>query len=85
MKPPGDINTLLRIDQIVAAVSVDADGTEGLCAVLVGGVWYPLIAADPAREKFVIAEAEKIAMAQRRKVDVIRFTTRETIRSIDGR
>jgi hypothetical protein len=78
-------NHLLRIDSVWMAVSVDDDGTEGVCAILVGEQWMPLLAADEARVPFIIDEAEKIAKAQQRVVKVIRLSNRSKFATFDGR
>lgn len=70
-------NTIRRIDAVWAIVSVDpADNTEGMCASLEGGVWYPLLAADEDRLPFIIREAKKLQAAGR-SVKLIKLTTRE--------
>lgn len=82
----GEKNTLRRIDSVWMAVSVDdADDTEGVCAVNVAGSWYPLIAADERRLPFILEEGRKIAERDKRRVRIIRLTTREEIDVIDGR
>lgn len=79
------INTILRIDEVFAAISVDDDGTEGICAVRIGNDWMPLLAADKSRLPFVEKQAEMIAKAQSRLVKIIRLHSREELRQIDGR
>ena len=35
----------LKIQTVSAFISTDAEGNEGLCACLRGGVWYPMVKA----------------------------------------
>lgn len=79
------INTQLRIDSVWMAVSVDDDGTEGMCAVQINGAWMPLLAADEKRLPFVIEQASQIAAIQQRLVRIVKLTTREEVQVIDGR
>jgi hypothetical protein len=79
------LNTLLSIDSVWMAVSVDDDGTEGVCALNVNGQWFPLIAADEKRLPFVLAQAEMIAKRDQRLVRIIKLTSREEFKVIDGR
>lgn len=84
MKGP-QINTLPRIDSVWMAVSVDDDGSEGVCAVFHNGMWMPLLAADEARLEAIIEEAKLIAAAQGRLIRIIKLHSREEVRAIDGR
>lgn len=79
------LNSLRNIDSVWMALSVDDDGTEGVCAVLVGGMMMPLLAADEARLPFIIREASQIAAAQQRLVRIVKLTSREEVQTIDGR
>ena len=79
------INTQLRIDNVWLAVSVDDDGTEGVCAVMVNGAWMPLLAADEKRLPFIIEQASQIAAIQQRLIRIVKLTTREEVQVIDGR
>lgn len=72
-------NTIVRIDQIWAAVSVDPDdNTEGVCAVQMNDHWMPLIAADEERLPFIREQAARLASLGR-KIKIIRLTTREVV------
>ena len=85
---PGEqFNALLRIDSCWMAVSVDDDGTEGLCAVFMGERygWMPLLAADEARLPFILEKAEEIAKTRQQLVRIVRLTTREEVGKFDGR
>ena len=79
------LNTLLRIDNVWMALSVDDDGTEGVCATMMGDQWMPLLAADEKRLPFIIDMARKIAVAEKRLVRIVKLTTREEVELIDGR
>ena len=73
------------IDSVWMAISVDPkDNTEGVCGVRSGGVWIPLLAADDERLPFVIEQAYLIAKEKRCKVKIIRLTTRQDVKEIDG-
>jgi hypothetical protein len=73
-------NTMPQIDEIYAFVSVDAsDGNEGVCAVNLGGVLMPLIAADPARLEALRPHAKQIAQMLGQKIRLVKFTTRQVI------
>ena len=79
-------NTIVRIDAVWMAISVDEDGTEGVCAVFTPTQgWLPLIAADAARLPFVIERAAEIAAEQQRLVKIFRLHGREEIDQFDGR
>lgn len=84
MKHP-QINTLPRIDQVWLALSVDDDGSEGVCAIRINGTWMPLVAADPKRLEFIQHHARLIAMEQRRIVRIAKLGSREDLEVIDGR
>jgi hypothetical protein len=78
---------ILSIDQVWMAVGVDADGTEGICAVHsdVMDSWLPLLAADEARLPWIIEMARKIARDRQQLVRIIRLHGREEFDRIDGR
>lgn len=83
--PGPQLNTLRRIDSVWMAVSVDDDGTEGMCAYLGPSGWIPLLAADEDRLPFVLAQAAIIATRDQRLVRIVRLTTREEVETMDGR
>jgi hypothetical protein len=84
--PGPQINTLRRIDSVWMAVSVDDDGTEGVCAFLgPNGNWMPLLAADEGRLPFIREYAAFIAKRDQRLVRIVRLTTREEVEAVDGR
>jgi hypothetical protein len=80
-------NTLLRIDKIWAAISVDEEGNEGLVGFYSAQTkgWMPLVAADEARLVNVKEMAQKIARKQQCLVRLIELSTRVEIQKWDGR
>jgi hypothetical protein len=84
MKSP-QINILPRINQVWMAVSVDDDGSEGVCAIRTDNGWLPLVAADEKRLEFIIEQARFLAEAQRRIIRVVKMCSREEVAVIDGR
>jgi hypothetical protein len=83
--PGPQLNTLRRIDAVWMAVSVDDDGTEGLCATLIDGAWIPLLAADKERLPFILEQARGVAKRDQRLVRIVRLHARTEIEQIDGR
>lgn len=75
-------NHLLRIDNIWAFVSVDADGNEGVCAAPLwrGGDPIPMIAADEARLANLIPLAEAMTKMAGMTIRLIRLHNREEVR-----
>lgn len=78
-------NTLRRIDQLWAFVSVDPnDSTEGVCAFRQpDGTMLPLVAADEARLVLLRPIAQNIARLSGMKLKLIRLTTREDLEDIE--
>jgi len=83
--PGPQLNTMLRIDSVWMAVSVDDDGTEGICAFLGPTGWMPLLAADEARLPFIRETAEFIAKREQRLVRIVRMDHRSEFEQFDGR
>lgn len=73
-------NEVARIDAIWAAVSSDEDG-EGLCAIIFGGVSYPLIAADEKRLAWITEQAELLAATTGKTIKIIRLAQRTECRT----
>lgn len=71
-------NTLLRIDEIWAFVSVDETG-EGLCAIPTAGGLMPMIAADKARLESLKAMASQIAKMSGKTVKLIKLSSRQEL------
>lgn len=71
-----------RIDELFAFVSVDKDGTEGVCAAFVRGVWMPLVGADMARVDSLRPIASVVAEESGMTIRLIRFCKREELETI---
>lgn len=69
----------LRIDQIFAAVSTEENGDEGVCTVMMGDMWVPLLAADVERLDWIREKAAEVGAASGRKIRLIRLSTREEL------
>jgi hypothetical protein len=76
-------NHLACIDVIWAAVSVTEHG-EGICAITIGGVSYPLIAADPQRLEWITEQAEMLAEIAGVTIRIIKLSERTDLRTIEG-
>ena len=73
----------LTIENVWMAVSVEDNGDEGVCAVMVGGAWMPLLAADRARLPFVEEQAQMLAdQLPDKRIKLIRLTGREEVRTM---
>lgn len=73
-------NTIKRIDAIWMVVSIDKeDNTEGICAMTVGDMQMPLIAADEARLPFIREKAQFLARTSGKRIAIIRLSTRDVI------
>ena len=73
----------LTIENVWMAISVDENGDEGVCAVMVGNSWMPLIAADRDRLPFVERSAQELADLQDKHIRIIRLTERSEVREIN--
>lgn len=74
----------LRIDEMFAFVVVDDDGTEGIpAATLPSGMMFPLVGADMDRVESLRPAAETMAASLGKRVEVVRFTTREHVEWIE--
>ena len=76
-------NTILRIDEIWAFVSVDPeDNTEGIVGVphVLGGT-VPMIGADEARLKGLLEQVQWIANASGMEIKLIKLSTRTELES----
>jgi len=71
------------IEHIWAAISLDPeDQTEGVCAVLVGQNWMPLIAADEERLLWLEQMAEGISTARNMEIKIVEFSHSGVLRTI---
>jgi hypothetical protein len=77
-------NQVRRIDAIWAAVSSDDTG-EGVCAVTVGGLSLPLIAADQKRLTWITEQAELLAAVTGKQIKIIRLSERTEEKVFGGR
>ncbi len=76
-------NTVRQINEIWAVVSVD-DGGEGVCAVILGGISFPLIAADEERLAWIVEQAEVLARIRGIPLKLIKLSERTELRTIEG-
>ena len=76
-------NKIQSIDEIWAAVSSDETG-EGLCSIILGGVCYPLIAADLKRLEWVTEQAAMLAATTGKAIKVIKLSQRTELTSFRG-
>jgi NAD(P)H-dependent flavin oxidoreductase YrpB (nitropropane dioxygenase family) len=86
-------NHLFRIDTVWLAVSIDASGNEGVCAVSIdighGPMLMPLMAADKRRlQSFVLPRAKELAATIGVEIRVVKIGSaghaRETIAAFNG-
>lgn len=77
----------LRINQLYAAVAIDDDGDEGVCAFFNEELrsWMPLVAADERRLADIRRISADIARESQKRVRIIKMTTREELEVFDGR
>ena len=74
----------LRINQMLAFMVLDDDGTEGVCAIRTAeGYWLPLMGADMARVDSLKELVQAEPMFAGRKVTILRFGHREEVGVID--
>lgn len=79
-------HTPFVIKEVYAAVSIAADGDEGVCAVQVAGVWPPLIAADQSRLDWIKQAGTDLGRHYGMKVRLIKLSTREDVETLfEGR
>ena len=76
-------NTIERIDEMFAFVSVDAQGNEGVCAFMAGDIWMPLVGADMNRVAKLRECAKDIAHRSGKTLRLVRFTKREEMEVIE--
>lgn len=71
------------IDAIYAWVATEPDGSEGVCAMTVGGLMMPLIGADVDRIKSLRPHAEQTRALSRFPVRLVRFSRREDLEVLE--
>lgn len=74
----------LRIDEVYAFVCVDDDDTEGIPAMRIGDMGYPMVGADMARVEDLRPAAQQIA-DMGKKVTLVKFSVREEIEVFEPR
>ena len=72
-----------RINEMYAFVVVDDDGTEGIPAFRSGDRDLPLVGADTARVEALRPIAENMARELSKPVELVRFTVREHLETIE--
>ncbi len=73
-----------RITEIYAALCVGDDDEEGVPAVQLGPMALPLIAADERRLDWLRRAARDVVIEMGVRVEIVKFTTRETTEVIDA-
>lgn len=78
-------NEIVHIEEIWAFLSVDpSDNTEGIIARTgPDGITIPMIAADAARLMSLIPEMEQTVQVTGRPIRLVKFTTRQEVRTIE--
>lgn len=71
-----------RIEAIHAAIAMDENGEEGVCAVLLGGTWMPLLSADEKRLPFIKEMGAAIGARDGKTVRLIRLDTRTDVETL---
>ena len=72
---------LERIDEVYVVLASNEEG-EGVVGALIGGVQFPLMAADASRLKNIIPLAKMVAQQTGRTFQLVKFTTREVVEEI---
>lgn len=72
----------LKIEDVWAFISVDEKGDEGLCAIPTQMGMMPMIAADEARLKDLMPQAQKLADMTKKKIKLIKLTNRQEVEVI---
>lgn len=66
-------NRGFRIKDIHAYISVGPDDEEGVCAIMINGIWIPMVAADAKRLEQLKPEAQRIATISGLTIKLVRF------------
>ena len=61
------------------------ENDEGLVSMCVGGVWFPLIAADERRLESLRPQAQAIAEKEGKRIELVRFVRGQVLETYDGR
>lgn len=65
-----------KIKNIWAFVAIHDDGDECFCSMKLGDSWFPMVMADEARIKSMRHYAAQLAKDTKRKVTLVKFSTR---------
>ena len=71
----------LRLDEVFLFVAENEEG-EGLIGHLVGNQWIPFVCADRVRLETLRPMAEAIGRDSKKKIKLIKFTTRTELEVI---
>lgn len=71
-----------RIDDVYMFVTTDAQGNEGIPTYLSDGIFYPLVAGDPARLVLIQEKAEIIASLSGQTLCLYKFSSRELLDTV---
>jgi len=72
-----------RIDEMFAFVCIDENGDEGVPAIRVGEIAYPLVGADMARIESLRSSAQAVANMTKSPVHLVKFRAREEMETIN--
>lgn len=74
------MKTPLKIDELLAWISVDQDGNEGIIgAKLIGDTFMPFVGADMPRIESLRGKAREISLHTGYPVRLVRFSKREVL------
>lgn len=76
---------MTTVDDIWAAVATDGAGSESLCGIRIGGVFYELAMVDDRLLVFTGGSARDYAMRTGTFVRVVQFVTRRNFLGFEGR
>lgn len=74
----------MKLESVWAYMSEDDTGKEGICGYNDPrtNIWIPMLAADEERLKSLRPFAHQIASVTRKKVKLVKFTSREDLGEI---
>jgi len=74
-----------RITTLHAFICRETADDEGLVAIQVGGLWFPLIAADERRVESLRPKAQQIAAETGKRIELVRFVRGQVLETYGGR
>jgi hypothetical protein len=77
-----DVGKMPLIKEVWIFLATDDDGDETMLMMYEDGARIPLIAADQRRIDSLMPEAESMAFEIGREVRLVKFSTREVVKSI---